>query len=74
MSTIRGRAGAAISAAVLSLSLLSLALAEPSNAAAASSHRAIYNSAAPRANAPFTAPTNSTWPEGSPHYHGSNGG
>jgi len=83
MSKIRGRVGAVISVAVLSLSLISVAQAEPSNAAAARSHKAIYNSVVPHPNAPsgtphpdapVVAPTIPTWPEGSPDYHGSNVG
>ena len=77
-----GRAGAVIPAIVLSLSLISVAAAQPSNAAPARSHKAILHavkpysstpSVAPHPNARVVAPTFPTWPEGSPEYHGSNG-
>jgi hypothetical protein len=79
MLNMRNAAIAAIAAASLSLSVMSVAQAQDSQKKP--THRAIYNTAqdAPTVNRP-TPPLDGrfhielTWPEGSPDYHGSNGG
>jgi hypothetical protein len=79
MSKMRTAAIAAIAAA-LSLSVMSVAQAQGSEKTPA--HKAIYNTAqqyAPTTNRQAPAldgalHLNLTWPEGSPDYHGSNGG
>jgi hypothetical protein len=79
MFNMRNAAIAAIAAASLSLSVMSVTQAQDGQKKP--THRAIYNTTqdAPTINRP-TPPLDGrfhvelTWPEGSPDYHGSNGG
>jgi hypothetical protein len=79
MLNLRNAAIAAIAAASLSLPVMSVAQAQGSEKKP--THKAIYNTTQPASmvNRP-TPPLDGTfhieltWPEGSPDYHGSNGG
>ena len=79
MLNMRNAAIAAITSA--SLSLLAMSVAQAQGGEKKPTHRAIYNTTqdAPTVNRP-TPPLDGTfhmeltWPEGSPDYHGSNGG
>jgi hypothetical protein len=76
---MRNAAIAAIASA--SLSLLAMSVAQAQGSEKKPTHKAIYNTTqdAPTVNRP-TPPLDGTfhmeltWPEGSPDYHGSNGG
>ena len=79
MLNMRSAAIAVITSA--SLSLLAMSVAQAQSSEKKPTHRAIYNTTrdAPTVNRP-TPPLDGTfhieltWPEGSPDYHGSNGG
>jgi hypothetical protein len=79
MSNMRRRCVAAILTALLSTSVMSAAQAQGGQKMP--THRAIYNTTRDAATINRESPTldgtfhiNLTWPEGSPDYHGSNGG
>ena len=79
MLNVRNVAIAAITSASLSLSVMSVAQAQGGEKTP--THKAIYNttqdaSTINRATPPLdgTFHMNLTWPQGSPDYHGSNGG
>jgi hypothetical protein len=79
MSNVRNAAIAAIAAASVSLSVMSVAQAQGGKKTPA--HKAIYNTTLDVSTAHRATPTldgtfhiNLTWPSGSPDYHGSNGG
>ena len=79
MSNVRNAAIAVIAAASVSLSVMSVAQAQGGKNTPA--RKAIYNTTLDVSTAGRAAPTldgtfhiNLTWPEGSPDYHGSNGG
>ena len=79
MSNMQRRFAAAIVTTLLSMSIMSVAQAHDGEKMPA--HKAIYNTTrdadtitreSPRQDGAFHL--NLTWPEGSPDYHGSNGG
>jgi hypothetical protein len=79
MSIMQRRFAAAIVTTLLSMSVMSVAQAQGGEKKPA--HKAIYNTARDAATTNRESPTldgtfhlNLTWPEGSPDYHGSNGG
>jgi hypothetical protein len=79
MLKMRNTAIAAIASASLSLSAMSAAQAQGSEKKP--THKAIYNTTQDAPTVNRSTPTldgtshmNLTWPEGSPDYHGSNGG
>jgi hypothetical protein len=79
MSNLQRRAIAAIAVTLLSLPVMSVAQAQGNEKTPA--HKAIYNTMQDPAPLNRQTPTldgtfhnNLTWPEGSPDYHGSNGG
>lgn len=77
MSQLRGCAHAVIAAVVFSSALISVADAKQGDESAANLYRAATHAARPmvappKANA--VPQTTFTFPEGSPDYHGSNGG
>jgi hypothetical protein len=77
MSKLRGSAYAVIAAVVLASPLTLPAYAIQGNATAANSFRPAAHSARPMPappNAAAVPQTSLSWPEGSPDYHGSNGG
>ena len=76
---IRNAAIAVITSA--SLSLLAMSVAQAQGGEKKPTHRAIYNTTQDASTIKRPTPTldgsfhmNLTWPEGSPDYHGSNGG
>jgi hypothetical protein len=79
MSNIRNAAIAAITSA--SLSLLAMSVAQAQGGEKTLAHKAIYNTTRDASTVNRATPAldgtfhmNLTWPEGSPDYHGSNGG
>jgi hypothetical protein len=79
MLNMRNAAIAAITSA--SLSLLAMSAAQAQGAEKKPAHKAIYNTTQHALTVKGPTPTpdgtfhmNLTWPEGSPDYHGSNGG
>jgi hypothetical protein len=69
-------AAIAIAIALFSMPAMSVAQAKQSAEATSSSHKAIYNTTSPISR-PKTDPIpryNTSFPEGSPDFHGSNGG
>jgi hypothetical protein len=76
MSKFRGCAYAVIAAIAFSSPLISAADANQGNELAANSYRPAVQSARPMPapKAVTATPQTATFPEGSPDYHGSNGG
>ena len=79
MSIMQRRFAAAIVTTLLSMSVMSVAQAQGGEKTPA--HKAIYNTTRDAASTNRASPApdgtvhlNLTWPEGSPDYHGSNGG
>ena len=79
MLNMRSAAIAVITSA--SLSLLAMSVAQAQSSEKKPTHRAIYNTTQDASTINRPTPTldgsfhmNLTWPEGSPDYHGSNGG
>ena len=79
MSNVRNMAIAAITSA--SLSLLAMSVAQAQGSENKPAHKALYNTTQdfltvnrPTPALDGTFHINLTWPEGSPDYHGSNGG
>jgi len=77
----RWRKSATIAIAVASLSLSVMSAAQAHGGEKMPAHKAIYNTTRDPSTADRATPTldgtfhiNLTWPEGSPDYHGSNGG
>jgi hypothetical protein len=76
MSKLRGCAYAAIAAFALAAPLTSPANANQGNGAAAYSYQPAVHAARPMPapSRAVTVPQTATFPEGSPDYHGANGG
>jgi hypothetical protein len=76
MSKFRGCAYAAIAVVAFSSPLTSPAGARPGNETALNSYQPAVHSARPMPTPPraATVPQTATFPEGSPDYHGANGG